>query len=54
MIKFDNKFCFCEVKRINVENAHDGLRKICEEFGIPILKKTFGKFIVRVPCKTAK
>jgi len=39
-------------KRMNVKNTHDGLRKICEEFGIPIVKKTFGKNIVRVCCRS--
>lgn len=40
------------VKKLNVKNAHEGVREILKEFGIPCVKKTFGKRIVRVCCKT--
>jgi len=40
------------VKKVNVKNAHKGVSEILKTFGVPIVKKTFGKRIVRVCCKT--
>jgi len=39
-------------KRISVENAHSALLKILIEFNIPLVKRTFGKRIVRVCCRS--
>jgi hypothetical protein len=42
------------VKRIAVHNAYNNVREVSAEFKVPCVKKTFGKEIVRVCCRTIK
>jgi len=42
----------CSDKKISIQNAYTSLCNTYEEFKIPVVKKTFGKGIVRISCKT--
>jgi len=39
-------------KRIAVKNSYSSLRKVCDQFNIPCVKKTLGIGIIRICCRT--
>jgi len=50
--KIDPQIQTCPDKKISIQNAYTSLCNVYKEFKIPVVKKTFGKGIVRISCKT--